>query len=103
MQPLHFTFIQLCAEVCKNNQKNHMEASLLNQHSDPPPLVNLKINFPVELMLKIINLSRQNLPAPPPPPPIQMIAPLRSGYQQNSSFYNIKYHFIRALQNAGAL
>ena len=37
-------------------------------------LVYLEINFPAELMLKINNMSRQNLPAPPPHN--QMVVPL---------------------------
>ena len=37
-------------------------------------LVYLKINFPAELMLKINNLTRPNLPVPPPPQN-QMVAP----------------------------
>ena len=78
----------------KKSHEKSCPASLLNQHSDPSPLPPfwfffccccafqkkkivgenkysglgiVKINFPAVLMLKINNLSRQNLPALPPP------------------------------------
>ena len=102
MQPIHlhihvhymaYMHMHITA-VCKIFFKNHMENPV------PPPfwtnilfwfvkmllrvkiyilaLVYLKINFPAEIMLKINNLSRQNLPAPPPPLQNRMVA-LRHG------------------------
>ena len=76
------------------NIESHVLPPLLNPRTTPPPpaipffcffknLLRLKINILSEPVMKINNLSRQNLPVSPPPPQDQMVVPLVSHTRNN--------------------